>query len=60
MKRLRLPVFLLLLASLSVRAVEVRVERLPTGAMQPQAVVDAADDVHLVWLRGDPKACDVF
>jgi hypothetical protein len=60
MKRLRLPVFLLLLASLSVRAVVVRVERLPTGAMQPQAVVDAADDVHLVWLRGDPKACDVF
>jgi hypothetical protein len=50
----------MLLASLSARSAEVQIERLPTGAMQPQAVVDAAGDAHLIWLRGEPKACDVF
>ncbi|HAB18810.1 MAG TPA: hypothetical protein DCE44_20515 [Verrucomicrobiales bacterium] len=39
-------------------AVEVR--RLPDGAMQPLAVTDDGGTVHLVWLQGEPKACDVF
>jgi hypothetical protein len=60
MNPLRLLTLLFLLAALSMDAVEVRVARLPPGAMQPQSVVDAAGDVHLVWLRGEPKACDVF
>jgi hypothetical protein len=51
---------LLAFACFTAGAAEVHVERLPAGAMQPQAVVDAAGDVHLVWLRGEPKACDVF
>ena len=41
-------------------AIDVTVERLGPGVMQPQAITDAAGDVHLVWLRGDPKSCDVF
>ena len=53
-----IPLFALL--GLSAPAIEITVERLPAGAMQPQAMTDAAGDVHLVWLRGDPKACDVF
>jgi hypothetical protein len=41
-------------------AAEVRLQRAPAGALQPQAVTDARGAVHLVFLRGDPKACDVF
>ncbi len=41
-------------------AIDVTVERLGPRVMQPQAITDAAGDVHLVWLRGDPKSCDVF
>lgn len=37
----------------------VRVERLPTGGIQPQSVVDAEGTVHIVYLTGDPRACDV-
>ena len=51
---------LAVLTAVSAQAIEITVERLPAGAMQPQAITDAAGDVHLVWLRGDPKACDVF
>ena len=39
-------------------AVEVR--RLPEGAMQPLAITEDSGTVHLVWLQGDPKSCDVF
>lgn len=28
--------------------------------MQPLAVTDDTGTVHLVWLQGEPKACDVF
>jgi len=41
-------------------AAEVRVQRAPAGALQPQAVTDARGVLHLVYLKGDPKACDVF
>ena len=38
----------------------VEVQRLPDGAMQPLAVADDTGTIHLVWLHGEPKACDVF
>ena len=41
-------------------AAEVRAQRAPAGALQPQAVMDARGTLHLVYLKGDPKACDVF
>jgi len=39
---------------------EVEILRLPSGAVQPQAVADARGTVHLAWLQGDPQAADVF
>ena len=53
-------VALLALVGSPAAAIDVMVERLGPGVMQPQAVTDAAGDVHLVWLRGDPNSCDVF
>lgn len=41
-------------------AAEVRVQRAPAGALQPQAVMDAQGTLHLVYLQGEPKGCDVF
>lgn len=41
-------------------AAEVRVQRAPAGALQPQAIMDTHGTLHLVYLKGDPKACDVF
>lgn len=37
----------------------VTVERLPAGGIQPQTVVDAQGTIHLVYLRGDPRASEV-
>jgi hypothetical protein len=34
--------------------------RTPSEGLQPQTVVDSTGAVHLVYLRGDPKACDVI
>ncbi len=34
--------------------------RVPEGGLQPQVAVDARGTVHLVYLKGDPAACDVF
>lgn len=47
-------------ACLVASAAEIRVQRAPAGALQPQAVMDARGMLHLVYLKGDPKACDVF
>ena len=41
-------------------AAEVRAQRAPAGALQPQAIIDAGGVLHLVYLKGDAKACDVF
>ena len=41
-------------------AAEVRLQRVPSGGLQPQALVDAGGTLHLVYLTGDPKACDIF
>jgi hypothetical protein len=38
----------------------VRVVRTPEGGVQPQALMDATGTVHLVYLKGEPKACDVY
>ena len=35
-------------------------QRLPAGGIQPQAVVDPAGVVHLVYFRGNPQAGDLF
>ena len=41
-------------------AAEVRVERVPNGGLQPQALTDVRGVVHLVYLSGTPRGCDVF
>ena len=41
-------------------AAEVRIQRVPGGGLQPQALTDARGALHLVYLQGDPKACDVI
>jgi hypothetical protein len=38
----------------------VRLERTPDGGLQPQVAVEPGGRVHLVFLKGDPKACNVF
>jgi hypothetical protein len=40
-------------------APDIQVARLPEGAMQPQ-VVAKNGVVHLVFLKGEPRACDVW
>jgi hypothetical protein len=39
---------------------EVKLLRVPDGGVQPQALVDATGTLHMVYLKGDSKACDVF
>lgn len=41
-------------------AAEVRIQRVPGGGLQPQALTDARGALHLVYLQGDPKACEVI
>lgn len=53
-------ILLILLAlTLTASAANVRVEAVPENGVQPQVAVDASGAVHLVYLKGDPKACDV-
>lgn len=54
------PFLLATLATLSLSAAEVRLQRVPGGGLQPQALVDAGGALHLVCLQGDPKASDVL
>lgn len=46
--------------SLDAAASEVRLQRVPGGGLQPQALMDAKGVLHLVYLKGDPKACDIL
>ncbi len=46
--------------SRSVSAPQVDVLRVPDGGIQPDAVVDAAGVLHLVYLSGAPGASDVY
>lgn len=48
-----------LLATASASLAEVRVESVPEMGLQPQVVSTGDGTVHLVYLKGDPKACDV-
>ena len=41
-------------------APQVRLERVPEGGLQPIILMDDNGTVHLVYLKGDPKACDVM
>jgi hypothetical protein len=50
---------LLLVLVATAGAANVRIEAVPEGGVQPQVAVDAAGNTHLVYLKGDPKACDV-
>ena len=38
----------------------VRVQRLPDGGLQPEAVVDAEGTLHVLYFGGDPEAGDLF
>src|SRR5690242_14362920 len=38
----------------------IHLQRVPDGGLQPQVLVDTAGTVHLVYLKGEPKACDVM
>lgn len=38
----------------------VTLKRVPDGGLQPQAVTDKEGTVHLIYLKGDPKAADVY
>lgn len=58
MKRLLLILSSLWLITVSSDA-QVRVESLPEPGLQPQVIVSASGNVHLVYLKGDPKACDI-
>lgn len=53
---LLLPSLLLFAAPLHA---QVQVESIPESGTQPQVIVTAAGMVHLVYLKGDPKACDI-
>lgn len=48
--------WLLLAASLHA---QVQIESVPESGIQPQIAVTPAGLVHLVYLKGDPKACDI-
>lgn len=50
---------LLLLLWPSASLAQVRVETLPEPGIQPQVAVSPSGFVHLVYLLGDPKACDI-
>lgn len=58
MNRLQLFLSSLWLITVSSDA-QVRVESLPEPGLQPQVIVSASGIVHLVYLKGDPKACDI-
>ncbi len=49
-----------LLALSASAATPVTLMRTPQGGIQPQTVVDAQGVVHLVYLKGDPAASDIY
>jgi hypothetical protein len=44
----------------SAAAEDVRLVRTPDNGLQPQALEDGKGALHLIYLKGDPAACDVF
>lgn len=55
---MKLPVLFWLLLASSLSA-QVQVEALPEAGIQPQVAMTAEGMVHLVYLKGDSKACDI-
>jgi hypothetical protein len=49
----------LLLAAFVASAAEVRLERVPEDGVQPQIVTTSDGTRHLVYLKGDPRGCNV-
>ncbi|MBI3875523.1 MAG: exo-alpha-sialidase [Verrucomicrobia bacterium] len=47
-------------ASTAPAAPRVEMLRVPDGGVQPQTVVDSKGIAHIIYLKGDPGACDVF
>lgn len=43
-----------------VRADAPTILRTPDGGIQPQALVDSKGVLHVIYLKGDPGACDIF
>ncbi len=43
-----------------VHAATVTTTRIPAGGVQPQAIVDDAGVIHLIYLKGDAGASDIF
>lgn len=60
MKPLLLTLTLLLTFLVPTHAGPVTAVRLPNGGIQPQAVVDGAGELHLIYYSGDPSAGDVY
>ncbi len=52
--------FAVILLAQSAVAATVSLQRVPEGGLQPQVVTDNKGVVHLVYLKGEPRACDVF
>jgi hypothetical protein len=48
-----------LLAVWTVSAAEVSFERVPEGGVQPQIAISSDGTRHLVYLKGDPRGCEV-
>src|SRR5437660_6347653 len=44
----------------SAAAPRVELMKTPEGGIQPQAVIDGRGVTHLVFLKGDPKAADIY
>ena len=42
------------------RPPDIKLMRVPEGGLQPQAALDVEGTLHLVYLKGDPRACDVM
>ncbi len=55
----RMKLISLLLIITSCASAQVLPESVPEGGIQPQVAVSAAGLVHLVYLKGEPKGCDI-
>src|SRR5207253_2325636 len=38
----------------------IHILRIPEGGLQPQVIMDSKAALHLIYLKGEPRACDVF
>jgi hypothetical protein len=59
-RSLWLTVGVLMCCSLSNGAVEVRLERVPEGGIQPQVAVAEDGTVHMIFFKGDPMGGNIF